>query len=180
MEYQPLDTIRATSHHPRRALTGPGPGCCCGGSPASVLALRPVRRSSPRIPALARDLAKARPNAPRRLIYEDHVSAIGKTANAHGATAPLLRVCGRGSRATPRLKHGLSITGNDIAGKRSSCKPPDLQAMPATVKIGGSPVVCRLSGEDEPDRVAWLDHFSPSMTTQCFSLGNNSLKNRFL
>jgi hypothetical protein len=52
--------------------------------------------------------------------------------------------------------------------------------MSATVKIGGSAVVCRLSGEDEPDRVAWLDHFSPSMTTQGFSLGNNSLKNRLL
>jgi hypothetical protein len=84
------------------------------------------------------------------------------------------------SRATPRLTHRLSITGNDIAGRRSSRKPPNLQAMSGTVKIAGSAVVCRRSAEDEPDRVGWLDHFSPSMTTQGFSLRNNSLKNRLL
>ena len=27
MENQPLETIRATSHHPKPALTGTGPGC---------------------------------------------------------------------------------------------------------------------------------------------------------
>jgi len=60
--------------------------------------------------------------------------------------------------------------GDDIAGKRISCKPQKLQAMFATVKIGrgswrkvgqardgsSSAAVCRLSGEDEPDRAARL------------------------